>query len=91
MVIGPRSSIGIFSREQLAATGGLEIDMAYTVEEFEREAMRDLLDKVVRDPKHLKTALDRLVQEGRLRGLAPEIRTLLDRLLDEHRRRGLAP
>ncbi len=87
----PRSSIGSFLRDQLAATFGLETDMAYTAEEFKREAMRDLLDEVVRDPKHLKTALDRLVQEGRLRGLAPEIRTLLDRLLDEHRRRGLAP
>jgi hypothetical protein len=34
MVIGPSSSIGIFLRAQLAATGGLETDMAYTVEEF---------------------------------------------------------
>jgi len=33
------------------------------------------MDEALRDPKHLKTALDRLVEEGRLRGLAPEIRT----------------
>jgi arginine decarboxylase-like protein len=41
--------------------------MAYTVEEFKRDAMRDLLDEVVRDPKHLKTALDRLVEEAWLK------------------------
>jgi hypothetical protein len=75
MVIGPSSSIGIFLRAQRAATGGLETNMAYTVEEFKREVMRDLMDEALRDPKHLKTALDRLVEEGRLRGLAPEIRT----------------
>ena len=91
MVIGPSSSIGIVLRAQLAATGGLETDMAYTVEEFKREAMRDLMDEALRDPKYLKTALERLVEEGRLRGLAPEIRTLLDRLVDALRRRGLAP
>jgi len=48
--------------------------MAYTVEDFKREAMRDLLDDVLSDPKHLKKFLDRLVAEDRLRELAPEER-----------------
>jgi len=48
--------------------------MAYTVEEFKRDAMRDLLDDVLRDPKRRKTLLDRLVEEDRLRELAPETR-----------------
>ena len=85
----PRSRIGIFLRDQLAATGGLETAMAYTVEEFERDAMRDLLEDVLRDPKHLKTFLDRLVEEDRLRELAPEER--LRGLAPEERLRGLAP
>ena len=85
----PRSRIGIFLRDQLAATGGLETAMAYTVEEFERDAMRDLLEVVLRDPKHLKTFLDRVVEEDRLRELTPEKR--LRGLAPEERLRGLAP
>ena len=61
-------------RDQRAATGGLETAMAYTVEEFERDPMRNLLEDVLRDPKHLKTFLDRVVEEERLRGLALEER-----------------
>ena len=85
----PRSSIGIFLRDQLAKDFGLETDMAYTVEDFKREAMRDLLDDVLNDPKHLKRFLDRLVEEDRLRELAPEER--LRGLAPEERLRGLAP
>jgi len=48
--------------------------MAYTVEEFERDAMRDLMENVLRNPKYLKTFLDRVVEEDRLRELAPEKR-----------------
>ena len=70
----PRSSIGIFLRDQLATDFGLETAMAYTVEDFKREAMRDLLNHVLSDPKHLKKFLDRLVEEDRLRELAPEER-----------------
>ncbi|WP_295578426.1 hypothetical protein [uncultured Lamprocystis sp.] len=70
----PRSRIGTFLRDQLAATCGLETAMAYTVEEFKRDAMRDLLEDVLRNPKYLKTFLDRLVEEDRLRELAPEKR-----------------
>jgi len=85
----PRSSIGIFLREQLAATRGLETAMAYTVEEFKRDAMRDLMEDALRDPKYRKTLLDRLVEEDRLRELAPEER--LRGLPPEERLRGLAP
>ncbi|WP_295583262.1 hypothetical protein [uncultured Lamprocystis sp.] len=63
--------------------------MAYTVEEVERDAMRDLLEDVLRDPKHLKTFLDRLVEEDRLRELAPEKR--LRGLALEERLEGLDP
>ena len=85
----PRSSIGIFLRDQLAKDFGLETDMAYTVEDFKREAMRDLLDDVLSDPKHLKKFLDRLVAEDRLRELAPEER--LRGLAPEERLQGLDP
>jgi len=85
----PRSSIGIFLRDQLAKDFALETDMAYTVEDFKREAMRDLLNDVLSDPKHLKIFLDRLVAEDRLRELAPEER--LRGLAPEERLRGLAP
>ena len=85
----PRSSIGIFLRDQLATDFGLETAMAYTVEDFKREAMRDLLNHVLSDPKHLKMFLDRLVAEDRLRELAPEDR--LRGLAPEERLRGLAP
>ncbi len=85
----PRSSIGIFLRDQLAKDFGLETDMAYTVEDFKREAMRDLLEDVLSDPKYLKKFLDRLVAEDRLRELAPEER--LRGLAPEERLRGLAP
>ncbi|AUB84946.1 hypothetical protein THSYN_25225 [Candidatus Thiodictyon syntrophicum] len=63
--------------------------MAYTVEDFKREAMRDLMEDVLSDPKHLKMFLDRLVAEDRLRELAPEER--LRGLAPEERLRGLAP
>jgi len=85
----PRSSIGTFLRDQLAVTRGLETAMAYTVEEFKHDAMRDLLDDVLRDPKRRKTLLDRLVEEDRLRELAPEER--LRGLAPEERLRGLVP
>ena len=63
--------------------------MAYTVEDFKREVIRDLMDDVLADPKHLKILLDRLVAEDRLRGLPPEER--LRGLAPEERLRGLAP
>jgi len=63
--------------------------MAYTVEDFKREAMRDLLNDVLSDPKHLKALLDRLVAEDRLRELAPEER--LRGLALEDRLQGLDP
>jgi len=85
----PRSSIGSFLRDQLTATFGLETDMAYTAEEFQREAMRDLLEDVLRDPKHRQTLLDRLVEEDRLRELAPEKR--LRGLALEERLEGFDP
>jgi len=36
--------------------------------------MRDLMENVLRNPKYLKTFLDRVVEEDRLRELAPEKR-----------------
>ena len=64
----PRSDLGRFLRNQLAIGAGLEeIDMAYTVEDFRREAVKDLLDDpksrhvllgdVLADPKHLHALL----------------------------------
>ncbi|WP_295584975.1 hypothetical protein [uncultured Lamprocystis sp.] len=85
----PRSRIGSFLHEQLTATFGLETDMAYTAEAFKREAMRDLLEDVLHDPKHLRTLLDRLVEEDRLRELTPEER--LRGLAPEARLEGLYP
>ncbi|MBK5963596.1 hypothetical protein CCR95_05715 [Thiocystis minor] len=69
----PRSEIGIFLRNQLAKAYHLEeTDMAYTVEDFKREAIQDLLEDVLADPKAIQILLERLNVEERLRGLDPE-------------------
>jgi len=64
----PFNDLGRFLRNQLAIGYGLEeIEMAYTVEDFRREAVKDLLDDpksrhvllgdVLADPKHLHALL----------------------------------
>ena len=86
----PHSPAARLLRYHLLQVHRLDLtDMAYTVEDFKREAMRDLMEDVLSDPKHLKMFLDRLVAEDRLRELTPEERLL--GLLLEERLRGLAP
>jgi len=58
--------------------------MAYTVDDFRREAVKDLLadpkflhvllGDVLADPKHLRVLLERLVEKDRLRELTLEER-----------------
>ena len=50
----PRSRIGVFLRDQLAKDFGLETDMAYTVEDFKREVIQDVMDDVLANPKHFE-------------------------------------
>jgi len=86
----PHSPAARLLRYHLLQVHRLDLtDMAYTVEDFKREAMRDLMEDVLSDPKYLKMFLDRLVAEDRLRELTPEERLL--GLLLEERLRGLAP
>ena len=57
--------------------------MAYTVDDFRREAIKDLLDDVLADPKSLNALLDDVLADPKHR------QVLLERLVAEARLREL--